>query len=93
MITKLILIILSTIVISYFIGYYVTILLSRKFNKKRKQLNNELLPTITKPDVQSLFSKNKDKKKKEREIVFFKNSPKNYGEYLQQTGKQKWAKK
>jgi hypothetical protein len=78
--------ILSSLIITYLIVHFIR-------TKKRKQLNNELLPTITKPDVQSLFSKSKDKKKKERQIVFFKSTPKNYGEYLQQTGKQIWNKK
>ena len=90
MITTLFLMILVTIISSFLIAYLIVHLIR---TKKRKQLNNELLPTITKPDVQSLFSKSKDKKKKEREIVFFESTPKNYGQYLQQTGKQIWNKK
>ena len=90
MIATLFLIFSITILLSLIITYLIVHLIS---TKKRKQPNNELLPTITKPDVQSLFSKSKDKKKKERRIVFFKSTPKNYGEYLQQTGKQIWNKK
>jgi hypothetical protein len=89
MITKLFLI-FHSYYIKLFNSFLINFLISIK---KRKQPNNELLPTITKPDVQSLFSKSKDKKKKERQIVFFKSTPKNYGQYLQQTGKQIWNKK
>ena len=90
MITTLFLMILVTIISSFLIAYLIVFLIR---SKKRKQLNNELLPTITKPDVQSLFSKSKDKVKKKKEIVFFKSTQKNYGEYLQQARKQKWDKK
>lgn len=60
---------------------------------KKKQLKNELPVTITKPDVQSLFSGYKDKeKRRKKQYIEIKNTPKNYGQYLQSTGKQKWIK-
>ena len=61
---------------------------------KKKQPWKELPVTITKPDVQSLFSRYKDKKKrKDKKTIDVINNPKNFGQYLQATGKQKWVKK
>ena len=76
----------------YFIVSYFAFDLIKQI--KKKQPKNELPGTITKPDVQSLFSqKQRYKEKSKKQYVITKNTPKNYGMFLQYNGKQKWSKK